>query len=551
MAKFVPQFEIVYESIDIYNQNLPILIFNDRGKEYTFIYYRESFGNYNHVFKIVEYFRGPIVLDDSINLVMNFSQLIRYSFERINNVINVMKKYKEPTKSNIYNDMMTPEGFFKYHSIPNFSYNDTLYVNQISALKQFPYFKEFHKQILIPYYSSKLKHIKDDIKHNNEIKPTPKPKFEIPETLKPITQELKDIRKPPKPEPKQKEEKEKNETFQILQSLNKFPYRSNFKLSGLYNENPLKLLEALIKVEPLNQFSIKENKKKYHLKVCSKIKYSFIGDIFFQSNKFAYLLLINVNTRKAYYYPLGNNYKPLQEIVDVETGKVIKTFEQSTIPKKDVNTMIKAFDEIMKMTKINVLEFDGEKSISSSEFQNYLNQKNIKFKPLIPGSHTSTGLMDRLCKTIRDIAFNMGADTIDNELMNKIIKIYNSAPHKTLTKILFNSAPNLKNKFKYGISPNDVENNEALETLFVETCLKYNALIKSQDDYALAVGDKVRIYNKNLSDKLFEGTANKTNKRSVLSKDIYIVNGYYGNLIELQGPNNEKIYKPRRDLLKL
>ena len=213
--------------------------------------------------------------------------------------------------------------------------------------------------------------------------------------------------------------------------------------------------------------------------------------------------------------------------------------------------MIKAFDEIMKMTKINVLEFDGEKSISSSEFQNYLNQKNIKFKPLIPGSHTSTGLMDRLCKTIRDIAFNMGADTIDNELMNKIIKIYNSAPHKTLTKILFNSAPNLKNKFKYGISPNDVENNEALETLFVETCLKYNALIKSQDDYFLKPGDKVRIYNKNLSDKLFEGTANKTNKRSVLSKDIYVVNGYYGNLIQLQGPNNEKIYKPRRDLEKL
>ena len=163
MAKFVPQFEIVYESIDMNYQNLPILIFNDRGHEFTFIYYRESFGNYNHVFKTVEYFRGPIVLDDSIDLVINFSQLIRYSFERINDVINIMKKYKEPTKSIIYNDMMTPEGFFKYHSIPNFSYNDTFYVNQISALKQFPYFKEFHK------YLVKYKKIKKDVTVNIDV----------------------------------------------------------------------------------------------------------------------------------------------------------------------------------------------------------------------------------------------------------------------------------------------------------------------------------------------------------------------------------------------
>ena len=372
----------------------------------------------------------------------------------------------------------------------------------------------------MPYFSSKLKHIKDDIKHNNEIKPIPKPKNEIPEPLKPITEELKDIRRNENRKLKTKETKETQETIKILQNLNKYPYRSDFKLEGLYHETPGKLYEAMKQVIPLNHFSIKENKKKFHLMVCSKIKYTFIGDIFFQSNVFAYLLLINVNTRKAYYYPLGNNYKPLQEVIDVDTGEVIKTFTTSTVSKKDVNTMIKAFDEILKQTRINILEFDGEKSISSLEFQNYLKSKGIKFNPLNPGSHTSTGIMDRLCKTIRDIAFNMGADGIDNELMNQIIKIYNAAPHKTLTKILSDV------KSEYGISP-------------------------SQDDYYLKPGDKVRIYNKNLSDKVFEGTLNKTNKRSVLSKDIYIVNGYSGNLVVLIGPNKEILYKPRRDLLKV
>ena len=341
----------------------------------------------------------------------------------------------------------------------------------------------------------------------------------------------------PKPAPKPKPES----TFTILQSLNKYPYRSNFKLEGLYHEQPDKLLEALMSVEPLSQFSIKENKRKYHLKACSKTKYSFIGDVFFQSDKFAYLLLINVNTRKAYYYPLGNNYDPIQTVIDADTGKEIKTFNQSTAPKKDIDSMKKAFNEILKQTKINVLSFDGEASISSQEFQNYLYEHHIHFIPLKPGSHTSTALIDRLCRTIRDIAFNMGYDAIDNQAMNKIIQIYNSAPHKTLTKIL-----NGKYKFKYGISPNDM--NDELETAFVEQCLKYNALIKSQDDYYLKPGDKVRIYNKNLSDKLFEGSYNKTNKRSVLSKDIYIVQGYEGNLIKLSKGDGEIIYKPRRDL---
>lgn len=543
MAKEVLHFRIDYVNFDFYRQNQPILVFNLNGTEYTFGYYRESFGNNNHVFKIYEYYINPIVLDESLlPSIMNFSQLIKYSFQRIDSAINVLKNYKEPTKSNIYNDIMTPEGFLKYHDIPKFQYNDLIHINNLRPFQYFKQFGEFHKQILLPYFSSKLKHIKDDIKHNNEIKPIPKPKNEIPELLKPITEELKDIRRN---ENRKLKTKETQETFKILQNLNKYPYRSDFKLEGLYHETPKKLIEAMKQVIPLNHFSIKENKKKFHLMVCSKIKYTFIGDIFFQSNVFAYLLLINVNTRKAYYYPLGNNYKPLQEVIDADTGEVIKTFSSSTISKKDVNTMIKAFDEILKQTKINILEFDGEKSISSLEFQNYLKSKGIKFNPLKPGSHTSTGIMDRLCKTIRDIAFNMGADGIDNELMNQIIKIYNAAPHKTLTKILSDV------KSDYGISPNDVNNDERLETLFVERCLKYNALIKSQDDYYLKPGDKVRIYNKNLSDKVFEGTLNKTNKRSVLSKDIYIVNGYLGNLVVLTGPNKEILYKPRRDLCKI
>ena len=532
-----PQFRIEYFTHQY--GRVPILVGKTAISDFTY-------GFDGQRFKLYGYYPG--LMNGEIQAVSTtLSDIFRQIDDEVKHQLSLKNKnYKT------LNDYLNPKSlkYYKFKGMPHFNY--------------------VHEQIFKPYVEKAIQKVKDSRITQSKEKQEQKNKDYTPEKSKQhLEQQItdfehnkqlqqiyreggkerrqKDLEYNPElfkqhQEQLRKQPQETQETIKILQHLNKYPYRSDFKLYGLYHSTPDKLIEAIKQVEPLNQFNIKEAKKKYHLKVCSKIKYSFIGDIFFQSNKFAYLLLINVNTRKAYYHFLGNNYKPTQEIINADTGEVIKTFEHSTVSKKDVNTMIKAFDEILKQTKINILEFDGEKSIKSIEFQNYLKRKGITFKPLQPGSHTSTGVMDRLCKTIRDIAFNMGADGIDNELMNKIIKIYNAAPHKTLTKILYDV-----NK-KYGISPNDVEESERLETLFVERCLKYNALIKSQDDYYLNKNDKVRIYNKNLSDKVFEGTLNKTNKRSVLSKDIYIVKGYKGNLIELIGPHKEIIYKPRRDL---
>ena len=151
----------------------------------------------------------------------------------------------------------------------------------------------------------------------------------------------------------------------------------------------------------------------------------------------------------------------------------------------------------------------------------------------------------------------MGYEYINENIMKRIIDIYNNAPHKTLTKILYNSdsasahlSPYvLRNTYPNGISPNDVEERKDLETLFVENCLRYNALIKSSDDYELAIGDKVRIYNKNI-DSTFPTGINKSNKRSVLSKEIYTVIGKNGNLFKIVDSLGRVLFKPRRDLAK-
>ena len=359
------------------------------------------------------------------------------------------------------------------------------------------------------------------------------------------------------PKPKEKPKQEAQTLTFTYSNTSKPPYRSQFKLKSLYkSQNDYE--KALKNIQPLNNFSIKENKKKYHLKACSTIRHTFIGDLFFQGRYFAYLLLINVNTRKAYFYTLHQK-KPTKTIIDVDNETTTETYEYINEIMKDTNKMKEAFTNILKQTPINVLEFDGEKAIASINFQNWLNRNKIKFIALQPGSHTSTALMDRLCRTIRDIASNMGYEYINENIMKEIINIYNNAPHKTLTKILYNSdsasahlSPYvLRNTYPNGISPNDVDKNEALETLFVENCLRYNAYIKSSDDYVLMPGDKVRIYNKNI-DSTFPTGINKSNKRSILSKEIYTVIEKKGNLFKIKdNTKNIEIFKPRRDLVKV
>ena len=59
------------------------------------------------------------------------------------------------------------------------------------------------------------------------------------------------------------------------------------------------------KVKHYNNFNVKQSKKDYSLRTFSRIPHSYIGDIFFQGRDIAFLLLININTRYAYAYRLG------------------------------------------------------------------------------------------------------------------------------------------------------------------------------------------------------------------------------------------------------
>ena len=318
----------------------------------------------------------------------------------------------------------------------------------------------------------------------------------------------------------------KNKTDWLKSAL---PYRSPNKIKELYfnkfGKKDISINDIKQNIEHYNNFNIKQNQKKFSLKTYSNIFHSFIGDIFFESNKAAFLLLININTRKVYAYQLGKI--DCKDEIDLVNGVEKIVYQYAIGGKKTTTELIKAFNKHLLNEKINILKFDGESAIKSLEFQQFLKDHNIKFIKTIPNSHTSLSIIDRLCKTIREIAFNLRCEPIlTQNQMNTILNYYNNMRHEGLTKIL-----------RKKVCPNDLSNNPDLENQYVIECEKYNLAIMNQKDFKLNNGDEVKIVN-------VGGKLNK--KRSILSKDHYKVVGYNGNIVKLKNMKNGNIeYRPR------
>ena len=330
-----------------------------------------------------------------------------------------------------------------------------------------------------------------------------------------------------------KPDKEPNKILHFTLDNKGYPYRSYTKLKSLYDDFDRTKYKK--NIQHYNNYNIKENKKKYNLKTYSTVKNSFIGDIFFESNKAAFLLLININTRFAYAYQLGDI--ETKEIINIDENNKEYEMKYATQGRKTTKELLKAFDKFLNKHPVNILRFDGEKAIGSEDFKSYLKSKGIKFIPAITEAHTSLSLIDRLCRTLRDIAFNLNYEGIyHQDIMNIILNYYNNSRHETLTQTLFKAYPDLKHIYPF-ISPAIMENNtNNLENLFVKECIKYNFFIKSQPDYNINDED-VKVVNNH--DKL-------TKKRAILSKDDYTITNQIGNIFELKNKRtNKKTYKPR------
>ena len=177
--------------------------------------------------------------------------------------------------------------------------------------------------------------------------------------------------------------------------------------------------------------------------------------------------------------------------------------------------------------------FNGEAAINSKEFRDYIKQYKIVLDPTIPKQHTSLSIIDRLIRTLRDIAFNLGYDGIyDQNILNIILNYYNNSVHKTLSEVIskHNGKPTK-------ITPSMMQFNRDLEKIYVEECMMYNFAITTQPDFKLNKNQIVEITNTH--DPLEKN-------RTILDKDKYKVDGIEGNLYKLTNTRtNESTYRSR------
>lgn len=318
-----------------------------------------------------------------------------------------------------------------------------------------------------------------------------------------------------------------DELDQFLKNPPTRDLQNNIKLfKYFFNREPNDYETQLLDVhEP--QFNIHDQIKKYQFKTYSQVPGGYIGDIFFNKSKFACLLLININTRKAYGYAL-NDVEIKEKSQTNDYGNREYEIIYSTTNKKTTINLIDAFKKFLKDInyKITSLRFDGESAIKSNLFQTLLQNYKIKFISVIKDSHTSLGLIDRLCRTIRDISYNTRTKILNQKDIDKILNIYNNMYHSSLSKMIGKK-----------ITPNEVSELK-LEQQIINYCMDYNNQLEVlYPEINLSIGQICKIYQP--FDKFKK-------RRRLLKKDYFKIINKTGNIYTVQNMRNgKKIDVPR------
>ena len=322
---------------------------------------------------------------------------------------------------------------------------------------------------------------------------------------------------------KTKNKKRISKTKEIIETpiSTSIPFRTPNKIKSLYPNLNVKQYDSCY-------YNFKKSKSKYQLRTFSSWGFEFVGDIFFtDGNKAAFLILIETNTRYVYAEQLG--YTKVKKCIDVDMQKERIELKYTTKDRKSVDELIKAFDKILdKGAIIQDLKFDGEPAIRSKQFKDYLHNNFINLIDKKKQVGTSLCLIDRFCRTIRDMAFTSKTQLLSQDDMDKLVNLYNRCRHKTLSDIILNADETFKNnpyniklesysikeRYPNGISPQNMKDNKYLESIYISECRIHNKKVMANKDFDIKKGTLVRILEKN---------GKFTKKRGNLSNERYTV----------------------------
>ena len=208
-------------------------------------------------------------------------------------------------------------------------------------------------------------------------------------------------------------------------------------LKQLYDKAQWKTEKKFIEVAKRNHFDEDEAKEYFNervihdkkapkaqfIPIVSKHPYGYQMDTFINEKAAGglnYLMFININTRKAYAYPM--NGKGARE--------VLKALQQ----------FVKDAQQVYSITS------DEDAAYLSSAVLDYMREKNIIYRTTTENNHNVLGIINRFMRTIRDA---IGENRfIQPKEMHDLVNIYNNSPHRSLD----NKAPNdftLEDEIKY------------------------------------------------------------------------------------------------------
>ena len=215
----------------------------------------------------------------------------------------------------------------------------------------------------------------------------------------------------------------------------------------------------------------KQVEKPIYLPIFSKTKGEYQMDTMFCKGYSPFLIIININTRKAYAYQMSN-----------KNASSVKA------------ALERFFNEV---PGVKAITSDQDTAYLSTDVLTYLKEKNIQYRTTEDNNHNVLGIINRFMRTLRDINANSG---FTDARMKRLIKAYNNTPHSGLD----------------GRTPNSVTDND--EDNYIKEKTDLTDSIK--DTYQFDNGDHVRIVlDKNKIGK------NRTN----LSMEAYIIDGKDGN----------------------
>ena len=268
-----------------------------------------------------------------------------------------------------------------------------------------------------------------------------------------------------------------------LSALSPWKTRKKVETYGLKNNWNAETIDKFVYRDGPDSWNMKEQRRLMTHFIGSR--HAFILDIMY-SGTWAYFLMINVNTRKAFF------------AVPPEFGLHENDYKKRKINyKADEDSAVHCLNDLLKQTVIKFILCDNEPAFISRRFQNLMKSNDIQYQFVVKNNvgedfetqnktrlnHSSTALIDRLIRTLRMMNYNMGLDkNIPPSVMKWLINEYNSSPHSTLTKHLRKS-----------VSPNEVDANPDFERKICSSIARENWIIRSNPSYE--PDEYVRVYN--------------------------------------------------------